>query len=175
MKYMLHGAVDSKDRMAVLCVRQTTCDPKNQAVAAHPTQCTCPVTHAPPGLPLLLLLQVRWGRQPATPRTSDGGSPPPTAPARLQPAHHYFCCAAGAVEQTTCDPKNQRWCRRGVWSYARDDGPVLLPFTSSSVMNQWAQIYAAMSEDVRCVCCCAFIVCACVCCCPSPSQPVKNR
>ncbi|GAB4816509.1 hypothetical protein N2152v2_003555 [Parachlorella kessleri] len=55
----------------------------------------------------------------------------------------------GAVQPRLCDAKNQRWCRPGVWSHGRDDGPLLLPYTPSSVMNQWAQIYAAMSEDVR--------------------------
>lgn len=55
----------------------------------------------------------------------------------------------GVVATATCDTKNQAWCREGVVSYDRFDGPIILPYTAESVMNSWAQIYAAMTEDVK--------------------------
>lgn len=46
-------------------------------------------------------------------------------------------------------PPPQGWCRPGVVSYRRFDGPIILPYTAASVMNRWAQVYDAMSTDVR--------------------------
>lgn len=55
----------------------------------------------------------------------------------------------GVVKGTHCDPKNQAWCRPGVVSYRRFDGPIILPYTAASVMNRWAQVYDAMTTDIR--------------------------
>ena len=44
----------------------------------------------------------------------------------------------------------QGWCRPGVVSYRRFDGPIILPYGAASVMNRWAQMYDAMTTDVRC-------------------------
>jgi hypothetical protein len=55
----------------------------------------------------------------------------------------------GLVKEVHCDMKNQGWCRPGVASYRRFDGPIILPYTAASVMNRWAQVYDAMSTDVR--------------------------
>lgn len=55
------------------------------------------------------------------------------------------------MREGTCDPASQPWCRPGVWSYRRGDGPVILSYMPGSVQNPWAHIYYAMSEDVRCV------------------------
>lgn len=63
------------------------------------------------------------------------------------PTPPYTC--TGVLHTNLCDAKNQRWCKPGVWSYNRDDGPLILPYTARSVMNPWAQIYGAISEDVR--------------------------
>ena len=43
----------------------------------------------------------------------------------------------------------QPWCRPGVVSYHRFDGPIILPYGAASVMNRWAQVYDAMTTDVR--------------------------
>ncbi len=43
----------------------------------------------------------------------------------------------------------QPWCRPGVVSYRRFDGPIILPYTAASVMNRWAQVYDAMTTDIR--------------------------
>eukprot|EP00887_Chlorella_sp_A99_P006086 scaffold22.g6086.t1 len=56
---------------------------------------------------------------------------------------------SGVVAEATCDIKNQAWCREGVVSYAQFNGPMVLPYSASSVMNKWSQIYVAMTDDVR--------------------------
>ncbi|KAL4441531.1 hypothetical protein ABPG77_002035 [Micractinium sp. CCAP 211/92] len=55
----------------------------------------------------------------------------------------------GVVKGTRCDFKTQPWCRPGVVSYRRFDGPIILPYTAASVMNRWAQVYDAMTTDIR--------------------------
>jgi hypothetical protein len=36
-----------------------------------------------------------------------------------------------------------------VVSYRRYDGPIILPYSAASVMNRWAQVYDAMTTDIR--------------------------
>lgn len=55
----------------------------------------------------------------------------------------------GVLLEEKCDVKNQAWCRPGVVSYQRDNGPIILPYTAASVMNVWAHMYDAMTKDVR--------------------------
>jgi hypothetical protein len=43
----------------------------------------------------------------------------------------------------------QAWCRPGVVSYRRFDGAIILPYSAASIMNRWAQVYDAMTTDIR--------------------------
>lgn len=56
----------------------------------------------------------------------------------------------GLIDRERCDPKTESWCRQGVMSYRRSEGgPIIVPYTASSVMNVWAHLYSAMTTDVR--------------------------
>ena len=57
----------------------------------------------------------------------------------------------GLLERTTCDPKTELWCKPGAVVSARraKGGPVIVPYTASSVMNIWAHLYSSMTQDVR--------------------------
>ena len=58
---------------------------------------------------------------------------------------------SGLLAKERCDPGTDTWCRPGaVVSVRRDSGgPVIIPFTASSVMNVWAHLYSSMTADVR--------------------------
>jgi hypothetical protein len=57
----------------------------------------------------------------------------------------------GLLERDRCDPDTEAWCREGavvsVRRYA--NGPVILPYTASSLVNIWAHLYHAMTQDIR--------------------------
>ncbi|KAL4550286.1 hypothetical protein Ndes2526B_g08441 [Nannochloris sp. 'desiccata'] len=57
----------------------------------------------------------------------------------------------GLLERTKCDPKTELWCKPGAVVSARraGGGPVIVPYTASSVMNVWAHLYSSMTQDVR--------------------------
>jgi hypothetical protein len=58
---------------------------------------------------------------------------------------------SGLLERTRCDPATERWCRQGAVVSARREtgGPVIVPYTASSVMNVWAHLYSSMTKDLR--------------------------
>ena len=57
----------------------------------------------------------------------------------------------GLLHRTKCDPVTERWCRDGAVVSTRRSGggPIIVPYTASSVMNIWAHLYSSMTEDVR--------------------------
>jgi len=57
----------------------------------------------------------------------------------------------GLLERTQCDPKKELWCKPGAVVSARraSGGPIIVPYTASSVMNVWAHLYSSMTQDIR--------------------------
>ncbi len=57
----------------------------------------------------------------------------------------------GLLERSKCDPKTELWCKPGAVVSARraGGGPVIVPYTASSVMNVWAHLYSSMTQDIR--------------------------
>jgi Glycosyltransferase 61 len=57
----------------------------------------------------------------------------------------------GLLERSNCDPKTELWCKPGAVVSARraGGGPIIVPYTASSVMNVWAHLYSSMTQDIR--------------------------
>lgn len=57
----------------------------------------------------------------------------------------------GLLERDRCDPRVDPWCTEGAVVSVRRSigGPIILPYTASSVVNIWSHLYSSMSSDVR--------------------------
>lgn len=93
-------------------------------------------------LPLVCLSCAQSHRVPmAAWMPTRGGSAP-----LLAPSPH-----TGLLDLDRCDPSTEVWCTEGaVVSVRRNEGgPIILPFTATSVVNVWSHLYSAMTSDVR--------------------------
>lgn len=73
----------------------------------------------------------------------------PWCPTTASPRTAILPAACSQSLTNTVSTAVQPWCRPGVVSYHRFDGPVILPYGAASVMNRWAQMYDAMTTDIR--------------------------
>lgn len=57
----------------------------------------------------------------------------------------------GLLEKSTCNSETDSWCIEGAVVSPRraGGGPIIVPYTASSVMNVWAHLYSSMTQDVR--------------------------
>lgn len=55
----------------------------------------------------------------------------------------------GVIEPTSCSPGTDEWCKPGVHSYYREDGPLLWLAKDMGVTKQWSHMFHAISTNIR--------------------------